>query len=131
MIGARRPSSRGEIPLIRGETHSIGSEISSIGGETPQIGSKRSLVGGQRLPLGGERPPARFETPPIGPDSPCLLDSLFIVTCKHWCHCAAMCVCELPLSWSHNMVIMCTCMSTCMHEQLTPHVSLTPLYSYM
>ena len=40
--------------------------------------------------------------------------------------CGAKCMSQSPLLWSHTLVRMCTCISTCMHVHLTSHIWSTP-----
>ena len=50
---------------------------------------------------------------------------------KLGCPCVALCVSSSPLFWSHTLVGMCTCISTCMHVHLTSMSAITPLHSHM
>ena len=54
---------------------------------------------------------------------------LWIVIWKHAeCPCVAVCVCVtvILLPWSHTLIKMCTCISTCIHVHLTYQMSASP-----
>ena len=40
--------------------------------------------------------------------------------------CGTLCVSQSPSFWSHTLIKMCTCITTCLHVNLTYHVCFTP-----
>ena len=40
--------------------------------------------------------------------------------------CGTVCVSQSPCLWSNTLIKMCTCISTCIHVHVTPHVCSTP-----
>ena len=59
-------------------------------------------------------------------DYPCMLHCPCTVTYKTWVPLVTLCVSQSSHFWFHTLVRMCTCVSTCMYEQLIPHVCSIP-----
>ena len=54
-------------------------------------------------------------------------NTLWIVTWKHGFWYVALCVSQSPCLWSHTLIKVCICISTCIHVHLTCHICFIPL----